>query len=376
VVPRGMLTTLALGVLACSTVHVPSESGTVIARTMELGGYSGQDRALPWTVAVHPRGESMGRFMSVSCGGLGVSWTNAFGYVSVDTTAVVPLAGDGMNEVGLTASTQTLRQSEYMQPSAAGETNATDVCFAAFNTWILGNIGSVRELRARIASGLRIIGQAPSGEYIHWSIDDALGEHVVLEVLDGEIRLHNNTVGIMTNDPDFRWHLRNLNNFANLSPSWPAGGKGIQVQTEIGALPGSIGHGFNLLGLPGDYSPPGRFVRLFYLRQYAVLQAPPKTMNDSIALATGLLANVFINQGTVARSDADGPEGFEFTQYSLLKLPEARQLYYKDYWNTRWRLVRLDEIDFSPTAPAWKERLADGTVGVEDVTARFARARV
>ena len=28
-----------------------------------------------------------------------------------------------------------------------------------------------------------------------------------------------------------------------------------------------VGHGFNLVGMPGDYSPPSRFVRPFYLRQ-------------------------------------------------------------------------------------------------------------
>jgi choloylglycine hydrolase len=179
-------------------------------------------------------------------------------------------------------------------------------------------------------------------------------------------------VGTFTNDPDFRWHQRNLNNFVNLSPDWPAGGAGIQVQSEVGALPSVVGHGFNLLGVPGDYSPPSRFVRLFYLRQYAMLKHPPTSLNATIALATGLLNNVFIAKGTVASSMPG--EVAEFTQYSVLKMPAKRELYFKDYDNTRWRRVRLDALDLSPRQPAAPSAgfpLVDGTLGVEDVTARL-----
>jgi len=393
-----------LGVVsACSTVHVTSPSGaTIIGRTMELGGdpeaqtgqfrgleFSGsRDEALPWTVSVHRRGEALGKTMSLVCGH-DASWTTKVGYVSVDVVGHPPkmpkinltgVATDGINEKGLAVSELTLRQSVYMKPGTYQGTS-TNVCFAALTTWILGNVESVQALRELLPQ-LHVLGpvlSVPSGDLVHWAIDDPK-EHVVLEVLDGALHLHNNTVGALTNDPDFRWHLRNLNNYANLSPDWPHGGEGIQVQTEIGTLPGAIGHGFNLLGMPGDYSPPSRFVRLFFLRQYAMLRAPPASLNESIALTTGLLNNVFINKGTVASpvstSVATG-SGLEFTQYSVMKIPQMRHFYFKDYMNTRWRLVQLDELDFSPqhtTLPATNVPLADGTVGVEDVTAQLKNA--
>ena len=59
------------------------------------------------------------------------------------------------------------------------------------------------------------------------------------------------------------WHLRNLDNYVGLSAQWPSGGDGISVKTQVGMHPSANFHGLNLLGLPGDYSPASRFVRVF-----------------------------------------------------------------------------------------------------------------
>jgi penicillin V acylase-like amidase (Ntn superfamily) len=106
------------------------------------------------------------------------------------------MATDGINEAGLTVSEHTLRQSEYMRPAA---TSGHAVCFSALTTWLLGNVDSVRSLRELVPT-LRVLKSAlplPSGESLHWAVDDA-EDHVVLEVLEGELHLHNNTVGSCT----------------------------------------------------------------------------------------------------------------------------------------------------------------------------------
>jgi len=363
---------------------------------MELGSLGGEaalsfrgfpapssGSGLAWRVAVHRRGEEVGKAISLVCDAIThTSWSTKLGYVSVDVAAQSPfpklnvtvnLASDGINEAGLTVSEHTLRQSVYADAAAPAPAGTSRVCFAAFTAWLLGNVATVRELREEVLPRLRVVGPVvplPSGDLLHWTIDDER-EHVVLEYLDGEMRLHNNTVGAFTNDPDFTWHLRNLNNFANLSPDWPKGGERITVQSEVGALPHAVGHGFNLLGLPGDASPPSRFVRLFFQRQYAVLRAPPASLNESLSLAIGLLSSVFISQGTVA--SASPAAGLELTQYSVLKLPAARQFLFRDYASPRWRRVRLGELDFAPRAGASARSLpvGDGTLGVEDVTAKL-----
>ena len=422
-----LLLLLVPGSRACSTVHVPAPgNATVIGRTMELGSLGGEaalsfrgfrtpssGSGLAWRVAVHRRGEEVGKAISLVCDAITHrTWSTKLGYVSVDVAAQSPfpklnvtvnLASDGINEAGLTVSEHTLRQSVYADAAAPAPAGTSRVCFAAFTAWLLGNVATVRELREEVLPRLRVVGPVvplPSGDLLHWTIDDER-EHVVLEFLDGEMRLHNNTaarrspclstrlraaarplptrpgpprarqVGAFTNDPDFTWHLRNLNNFANLSPDWPKGGERITVQSEVGALPHAVGHGFNLLGLPGDASPPSRFVRLFFQRQYAVLRAPPASLNESLSLAIGLLSSVFISQGTVA--SASPAAGLELTQYSVLKLPAARQFLFRDYASPRWRRVRLGELDFAPRAGATARSLpvGDGTLGVEDVTAKL-----
>ena len=310
------------------------------------------------------------------------------------TSLTVAITTDGMNEKGLTVSTQVFHQSVlYMQPSAPEASGTTNVCFAAFADWVLGTFDSVKSLRKALKH-TKIVGPKQGlvenpdlAVYagLHWSIDDA-SEHIVLEVLDGVIKMHNNTVGVVTNQPDFTWHLRNLNNFVNLRSEWPSNLE-IQVQTnssegsefepEVELVPDvtKAGHGFNLLGLPGDYSPPSRFVRLFYLRQYAMLRFnPPKKRKykDSIALVTSLLNNVFINKGTVPDRKPGGVG--EYTQYTVLKIPSARLFFYKDYVGTQWRKVRLDKLDFSPkegALPITPVRLVEDRVSIKDVTALF-----
>ena len=65
-------------------------------------------------------------------------------------------------------------------------------------------------------------------------------------------------------------------------------------------------------------------------------------------------------------------DALEFTQYTVLKIAKTRQFYFKDYTNAQWRRVQLTELDFSPRASAAMSMpLADGTLGVEDVTARL-----
>ena len=196
--------------------------------------------------------------------------------------------------------------------------------------------------------------------------------------------MHNNTVGILTNDPDFTWQLRNLNNFVSLRSTYAEQEIGIGVDSPAGfpnlKIPSAVGVGQNLLGLPGDYSPPSRFIRVFYLKEYAMLKNPPKTVNDSITLATGLLNTVYINKGTVAAPPGELPD---FTQYTVLKIPKnskgSPEFYFKDYVNTKWRKVNLGDLDFTPKQGVRPITylLDDGPLAappIEDVTARFVNA--
>ncbi|PYJ17723.1 MAG: hypothetical protein DME96_05080, partial [Verrucomicrobia bacterium] len=95
-------------------------------------------------------------------------------------------------------------------------------------------------------------GFAPEAHYI---VHDASGKSIVIEYVGGKLNVHDNPLGVLTNSPAFDWHMTNLRNYVNFSmtnvPPVKLG--------SIKLLP--FGQGSGMLGLPGDFTPPSRFVR-------------------------------------------------------------------------------------------------------------------
>jgi choloylglycine hydrolase len=76
-----------------------------------------------------------------------------------------------------------------------------------------------------------------------------------LEIVDEVMHFYENPLGVLTNSPGIEWHWTNLNNYINLQP-------GNAPEHSFGPLAmKSFGHGSGMLGLPGDFTPPSRFVR-------------------------------------------------------------------------------------------------------------------
>ena len=73
--------------------------------------------------------------------------------------------------------------------------------------------------------------------------------------------MYDNPLGVMTNSPEFNWHLQNLRQYIGLK-SQPF------APTEWGDVPlSAFGQGSGTMGLPGDFTPPSRFVRAAYGKQ-------------------------------------------------------------------------------------------------------------
>merc|ERR1712050_150333 len=144
---------------------------------------------------------------------------------------------------------------------------------------------------------------------------------------------------------------------------------GFETETGVGTVPSAIGHGFNLFGLPGDLSPASRFVKLFYTKALAMKnRGAPTTLSEGFKMVVGLLNEVWITKGAVALSKGDGKGQFEFTQYSLVKIPQKRLLYWRTYNNAQWYVANLTQLDFSKQSST---PLDDGFDGILDVTQRL-----
>lgn len=375
---------------ACSHVAVKTvDNVDIIGRTMEVGGRGGEllhnqlsesgdpDQAPDYQVTVHPRGESWSRPICKRSEKFDVRR----GFVSIDQKIPFTMSlfnvvtVDGMNEDGLTISGHTLRQSVYVgenKSRVSVDVARAKLCFFDLIPWVLGNFASVQDAIAALRNVSVVANTAlplPPGDRLHWAVEDASGDQAVLEYLDGELHVHQNKVGVFTNDPDYSWHLRNLNNYAGVPGSDPIVDVDFQTETDVGTVPSIIGHGFNLFGLPGDLSPASRFIKLFYTKALAMKhRGAPTTLSEGFKMVVGLLSEVWITKGVVALSKGDGHGQFEFTQYSLVKVPQKRLLHWRTYNNAQWHVANLTQLDFNKQSST---PLDDGFDGILDVTKRF-----
>ena len=101
---------------------------------------------------------------------------------------------------------------------------------------------------------------------VHFFIQDKSGKSIAIEPVDGTLKLTDAPLGVMTNAPTYDWHMTNLNNYINLSV------KDIDPRSSAATLT-ALGSGAGLQGLPGDFTPPSRFVRAAMFSQAATPNA-------------------------------------------------------------------------------------------------------
>lgn len=125
--------------------------------------------------------------------------------------------------------------------------------------YFLSQAKTVSEVK-EMASGLNIVMEdktGPSGGN-HFFFMDKIGDTLVLEPKNGELLAYANPYGVLTNSPEFPWHATNLKNYVQLKP------ENIESVEFNSALVTKFGEGTGMLGLPGDFTPPSRFVRAAY----------------------------------------------------------------------------------------------------------------
>ena len=175
--------------------------------------------------------------------------------------------------------------------------------------------------------------QGPVGEAgplpLHYVIHDPSGDCVVIEYTKGKVTLYDNPLGVMTNSPTFDWMLTNLDNYINLSMY------NMSERQLRGLTLKQFGQGSGLYGLPGDYSPPSRFVRMVALSQAVV---PAKGADAGLNQAIAILDNVDIPIGAV-RGFEGKEERFDKTIWSVVADTSRLRYYFRSMDNKNWRYV-------------------------------------
>jgi choloylglycine hydrolase len=173
---------------------------------------------------------------------------------------------------------------------------------------------------------------------VHWRITEPNGRQVVLEITNGIPHFYENEVGVLTNSPGFQWQMTNLNNYVNLHP----GGAG---PTKFGPISlRSFGSGSGFLGLPGDFTPPSRFIRAAFLKTYSLEQDNgQKTVNQ----AFHILNNFDVPLG-IQFAVGDAPNNMpSATQWTIATDLKNKIIYYHTMYNRTIRSLNMSEINFA-----------------------------
>lgn len=239
---------------------------------------------------------------------------------------------DGVNEYGVsTAALYFAGQAHYATEPVDGQINLAP---HEVIMWILGNVKNTAELADRLADLTITESAAPLLNIVvplHWIISDRQGETYVLEQEADGMHYMKNPVGVMTNSPDFDWHLKNLSNYVELQPEPHA------VNRQYGELTvNAFGPGTGALGMPGDYTSPSRFIRTVFNREHT---DAVETDGDAVNALSHMLNSVEIPKGVKIKSDGSA----DYTQYRSYMSMAEPAFYMQPYNDQTITRVALTE---------------------------------
>jgi len=315
---------------SCTGITLKSNDGAnIVARTVEWA--NGES---PSDYVIVPRGHTT---QSMSPDGTrdGMKYTAFYGYVGLASEEYVI---EGLNEAGLSAGLFYFPQFGSYPKYNADEKDIT-ISDTEFVAWILGNFEVVDDVIAALAN-VRVASTDPRAQTLHWRVADKSGRQIVIEYIDGVPMVHENKLGVLTNSPPYDWHITNLDNYINLQ----SGGVDARDFGNIKLSP--LGHGTGLLGLPGDATPPSRFVRAAFYQTSA-----PKNLNavDTAEQAFVILSALTIPIGSQysAQQSSAIPNIPSATQWTSVTDMTNGKLYYNTMHNPTIRRFNLNDINFA-----------------------------
>ncbi len=316
--------------VACTGIALSAADGSYIqARTIEWSR-----GALESEYVVIPRGQRLVSY--TPSGANGFAFEARYGVAGLSVVQKEFIA-EGINEAGLSCGL-------FFFPHYGGYENYDPthndltVVDLQLTAWMLSQFATIDEVKTSIGS-IHVVG-LDTDAVVHWRIGEPSGRQVVLEIVDGVPHFYDNEIGVLTNAPGFEWHLTNLNNYINLFP----GDAPDRVLGGMTLRPTGSNSGF--LGLPGDATPPSRFVRAAFYRAVAPRRA---TALETVLQCFHLLNNFDVPIG-IEHPEGQVPDIPSATQWTSAVDLTNRRIYYKTAYNSTIRCIDLAEIDFAKVA--------------------------
>ena len=174
-----------------------------------------------------------------------------------------PLYYDAINEKGLGMAGLNFVGNAVYREKEEGKDNVAQF---EFIPWILSQCATVQEAR-KLVEKINLLNtpfneQLPVAQ-LHWIISDS-EESITVESVKEGIKIYENPVGVLTNNPPFDKQMFNLNNYMHLSAKSPENNFSKDLNLE------TYSRGMGAIGLPGDLSSQSRFVRVAFTKMNSI----------------------------------------------------------------------------------------------------------
>lgn len=230
-----------------------------------------------------------------------------------------PLYYDAVNEKGLGMAGLNFVGNAFY---ADTRDDMNNVAQFEFIPWILSRCASAAEA-VELLQHTNLVGtpfsrQLPAAQ-LHWILADEK-QALTVECVSEGLKIYDNPVGVLTNNPPFEQQMFMLNNYIGLSPKQP-------VNRFSGKLPlSAYSRGMGALGLPGDLSSASRFAKVAFTRMNSV---SGDTESESVCQFFHILGSVEQQRGCCEVDDGK----YELTIYTSCCNASRGIYYYTTYEN-------------------------------------------
>ncbi len=239
----------------------------------------------------------------------------------------VPLFYDAINEFGLSAAALNFpRYAIYRKP----DTKLTNLASFELIPWLLcrcSDLSSAVDMLKKINITYDSVDTSLPSTPLHWMIADRTGA-VVAEPMHDGLKIYENPFGVMTNAPDFPYHINRLSEVMNVSPYPPK--NRIFPSAELV----SYSRGSGAFGTPGDFSSASRFIRAAFASAHT---AHGKTKSDEISRFFHIMDTVAQPSGCAVTEEGKPIS----TVYTSCADTETATYYFTTYRCRRIRSVAL-----------------------------------
>lgn len=240
-----------------------------------------------------------------------------------------PLYYEAANEKGLCMAGLNFVGNAYYNKNNPQKDN---VASFEFIPYILSACSSVKEARHKLKNinitDTQFNEKLPVAK-LHWLISDK-NESITVEAVKDGIKIYDNLVGVLTNNPTFSEQLFSLNNYMNLSNKAPKNLFSNRLELK------EYSRGMGAMGLPGDWSSQSRFVRAAFVKENSVLE---KTEGGSVSQFFHILGCVTQIKGCCELEDSK----YEITIYTSCINADKGIYYYKTYNNHQITAIDMNK---------------------------------